>query len=244
MTVATKSGAVILKSGSVAQGCACCPPQVPGICGCPPGVQFPTYFEMRFMSFTVSLSEQLGSGSAPNLSATIKSFLEGLGPVIMPRRLSTSSSIVYGRLRCRELSTLATCDASSPPGFWSDGNFQGTTYSSMSFLLQCPSAPAFSGAATVYPYPGIGNQGSIWRITTNPFDPQQFELVLDFGSLNAFSFANICNIGTETSSVLIRPRLQSGFTNNPVSISGDFFSTNVYTGSGTIEFKAIYNPLP
>ena len=231
MTIATKGGSLIVKDGKLAENCGCC--ATPGgICGCQSGVSFPSYFSVTFSDFTFNLASTI-SGSPPSTSLILKSYLEGLSPLIFPVSPG-SSNASYRRFGCSDLKTSAECQP-IPPGFSS----QTSGTSEMGFVVGCSTATALSAWTNLS---APARSSVCWRITAIDSSFTTFlEILIAFTNDTAFSFGDICALSTAQTAVTVVPQISGGSISTFLGTSGYF---GRYSGSGTVQFEPMYSPLP
>lgn len=203
-----------------------------GICGCQSGVSFPSYFSVTFSDFTFNLASTI-SGSPPSTSSILKSYLEGLSPLIFPVSLG-SGNATYRRFQCSDLKTFAECQP-IPPGFFS----QTSGVSEMGFVVGCSTATALSAWTNLSPQ---ARSNVCWRITARDSSfTTSLDILIAFTNDTAFSFGDICALSTAQTAVTVVSQVSGGSLSTYLGTSGYF---GRYSGSGTVQFAPAYSPLP
>jgi hypothetical protein len=202
-----------------------------GVCGCPAGTTFPSYFNVTFSGFVFNLTQAL-SGSPPSTSSELKNYIEGLSPLVFPVVNQTSQAI-YRRFRCTDLKSSSDCQP-MPPGFFSSVPTQFLNERSlMQFGLLCGTT-AFQIFAA---HPGDGVD---WQIDARNSSFTVFlTILLKFTS--SVVFDSICALNTQQASVSVVPQI-SGGTLQTYYLDGS--GSGRYSGSGTVQFEPMYSPLP
>lgn len=213
----------------------CCGPR---FCDCPSSqvASAPTYFNVSFSNFTVSLHSVL-AGNPSDHSALIKQRLEGLSPMIFPLRSQTSTSFTYERKLCSEFGT--NCNV-YPPGFVAVEAFNNQLHSTMRMGLFC------NGQAAQIEWFSSPLAATAWRILNDGFTFPTTRIWLTFPDRVVFTASDICQpLATQTATATLVPSRLSGDT--IVSFTQAVTSPNNgagYSGTGTVTLEPIYNPLP
>lgn len=202
-----------------------------GICGCPAGTTFPSYFNVTFSGFVFNLTQAI-SGSPPSTSSELKNYIEGLSPLVFPV-VSQANPAIYRRFRCTDLKSFSDCQP-IPPGFFSfvPGGF-GSESSLMQFQLAC-------GATTLQIFSAHPVGGVDWQIDARNSSFTVFlTILLKFTS--SVVFDSICALNTQQASVSVVSQV-SGGTLQTYYLDGS--GSGRYSGSGTVQFEPMYSPLP
>ncbi len=207
-------------------------------CGCP-SVPFPSSFNVTFSNFAFNFVEAIdgsANGTEPNL---LKTFIEGLSPMIVPRRSinSANTSADYSRLECSEYNTPSNCN-NFPPGFFAWSPIAGIRISTLALKLNCDGSAVTDVDARLMP------AGS-WRIRAE-INGGDFEIFLQFASNTLFVANDVCNITSQQISATVVPSQRiGGFISSRTFLRRySPFSYLCYSGAGNVSLNPVFNPLP
>jgi len=134
MTIATKSGGLIVKDGRLAQNCGCC---VAPICGCNDESKIPVSVVAEFRDFVFSFE----FGNAIGTASQIQDFTNSMTPTLQRRSPLTiaSSGVEYSTGGC----TATPCVGCSPPFTSRAAYGPGALRDSLTIGLPCEGGAVF-----------------------------------------------------------------------------------------------------
>lgn len=243
MPIATRNGMIVVVNGHLTETCACCGEQ---ICGCSPDESIiPAAFDVTFSDLSIAMDTASFSVGTPlDRSSYLADFLSGISPVRLIRRsfsqLQRAGYYNYSTRGCYETGSGCT---TYPPGYFSltaEPAFGIGTVPTLGIDVPC------AGKSLVMAWSGsTGSRTVEWSLTSDgvTFPNPTIRLTFSGDELAELFDTSLCEGLPDPIAVpcTVRPRTSLGIGTQVFSSAGNGAA---YSGSGTVTFEAVFNPLP